>query len=48
VEEGLIGPEHGSAAASTSEEATAVAMQNTLLTPRFYTTDFRRNSTRST
>ena len=24
----------------TSEEATAVAMQNTLLTPRFYTTDF--------
>jgi magnesium-protoporphyrin IX monomethyl ester (oxidative) cyclase len=24
----------------TSEEATEVAMQNTLLTPRFYTTDF--------
>ncbi|MDG1170338.1 MAG: magnesium-protoporphyrin IX monomethyl ester (oxidative) cyclase, partial [Sulfitobacter sp.] len=24
----------------TSEQATEVAMQNTLLTPRFYTTDF--------
>jgi magnesium-protoporphyrin IX monomethyl ester (oxidative) cyclase len=24
----------------TNEDATAVAMQNTLLTPRFYTTDF--------
>ena len=28
------------AATFTSEDATAVAMQNTLLTPRFYTTDF--------
>jgi len=26
--------------AANSEEATAVAMQDTLLTPRFYTTDF--------
>ena len=33
AQEALDGP-------MTSEEATAVAMQNTLLTPRFYTTDF--------
>ena len=26
--------------AMTSDEATGIAMQNTLLTPRFYTTDF--------
>ncbi|NRB34261.1 MAG: magnesium-protoporphyrin IX monomethyl ester (oxidative) cyclase [Rhodobacteraceae bacterium] len=38
VEEGLAIQE--AQAAFDSETATAVAMQNTLLTPRFYTTDF--------
>ncbi|MFN3144301.1 MAG: magnesium-protoporphyrin IX monomethyl ester (oxidative) cyclase [Paracoccaceae bacterium] len=38
VEEGLAIQERQ--AAFDSEAATAVAMQNTLLTPRFYTTDF--------
>ena len=34
AQDALDGPE------MTSEMATEVAMQNTLLTPRFYTTDF--------
>jgi hypothetical protein len=38
VEEGLAIQERQ--AVLDSESATAVAMQNTLLTPRFYTTDF--------
>ncbi|MEW9921729.1 magnesium-protoporphyrin IX monomethyl ester (oxidative) cyclase [Marimonas sp. MJW-29] len=40
AEEGLAAQEALDAGVTTSEEATAVAMQNTLLTPRFYTTDF--------
>ena len=40
AEEGLAAQEAFDAGVTTSEEATAVAMQNTLLTPRFYTTDF--------
>ncbi len=39
VEEGLARVE-AQAAEFTSEDATALAMENTLLTPRFYTTDF--------
>lgn len=38
VEEGLAIQE--AQAVTDSESATALAMQNTLLTPRFYTTDF--------
>ncbi|MEM1272512.1 MAG: magnesium-protoporphyrin IX monomethyl ester (oxidative) cyclase [Pseudomonadota bacterium] len=38
VEEALASPQHQPVI--DSETATAVAMQNTLLTPRFYTTDF--------
>ncbi|MEM9754771.1 MAG: magnesium-protoporphyrin IX monomethyl ester (oxidative) cyclase [Pseudomonadota bacterium] len=38
VEEALATPQHQPVV--DSESATAVAMQNTLLTPRFYTTDF--------
>ncbi|MEM9397715.1 MAG: magnesium-protoporphyrin IX monomethyl ester (oxidative) cyclase, partial [Pseudomonadota bacterium] len=38
VEEALNTPQHQPIA--DSDEATAVAMRNTLLTPRFYTTDF--------
>ena len=38
VEEALAAPNQG--APIDSESATRVAMQNTLLTPRFYTTDF--------
>ena len=38
VEEGLAIQE--AQAVHDSETATAVALQNTLLTPRFYTTDF--------
>jgi magnesium-protoporphyrin IX monomethyl ester (oxidative) cyclase len=40
VEEGLARVEAQAAAEFTSEDATALAMQNTLMTPRFYTTDF--------
>ncbi len=40
VEEGLAIAGRAGQAVSTAEIATDVAMQNTLLTPRFYTTDF--------
>ena len=40
VEEGLARVEAQAAAEFTSDDATALAMQNTLMTPRFYTTDF--------
>ena len=40
VEEGLARVEAQSAAEFTSDDATALAMQNTLMTPRFYTTNF--------
>ena len=40
AEEALAAQEAGAGPGMTSEEATQVAMQNTLLTPRFYTTDF--------
>ncbi len=40
VEEGLARVEAQADAPFTSDDATALAMENTLMTPRFYTTDF--------